>query len=246
MLTVLQSDSARYPCRERAYVAASRRTNRSLQARVQSAHLASKIHQKRTGRYLQINEVIVANGEIYEEQADPVRPTTFLTVDQLLREKEINTLFAQAFSTAIANQGTHSSPHCKSQQAKDVHMAYCPSGMGVWCLPDLPHSSSLELLIPSLRSENAHVKTEELLRTGSVQDMGDGGTIVHQLINTALSNPGIIAKPQPVEMILSLSGASLLAARAAKNGTMRQKAVSANLNGIENHWDVNFDCNPPY
>ncbi|KAL7797252.1 hypothetical protein V8C37DRAFT_304647 [Trichoderma ceciliae] len=53
---------------ERAYIAASRRTDRSLEARVQSARMASEIHKKRTGKGFRISESIVLKEEMYEEE----------------------------------------------------------------------------------------------------------------------------------------------------------------------------------
>ncbi|KAF8866109.1 hypothetical protein BDZ45DRAFT_332738 [Acephala macrosclerotiorum] len=55
---------------ERAYVAASRRSDRSLEARVESAKRASAIHKQRTGREFKISEQIVQDEEMYEEQDD--------------------------------------------------------------------------------------------------------------------------------------------------------------------------------
>ncbi|OAA73319.1 hypothetical protein ISF_00220 [Cordyceps fumosorosea ARSEF 2679] len=55
---------------ERAYIAASRRTDRSLEARVQSARMASDIHKKRTGKSFRITEEIVLAEEMYEEEDD--------------------------------------------------------------------------------------------------------------------------------------------------------------------------------
>ncbi|KAI1127001.1 hypothetical protein F5Y10DRAFT_202001 [Nemania abortiva] len=55
---------------ERAYIAASRRADRSLEARVQSAKMASDIHRKRTGRGLKVSEEIVLKEEMYEEMED--------------------------------------------------------------------------------------------------------------------------------------------------------------------------------
>ena len=55
---------------ERAYVAASRRSDRSLEARLRSALMASDVHKQRTGRAFRITEEIVAGGEMYEEQDD--------------------------------------------------------------------------------------------------------------------------------------------------------------------------------
>ncbi|OAR02250.1 hypothetical protein LLEC1_06535 [Akanthomyces lecanii] len=55
---------------ERAYIAASRRTDRSLEARVQSARMASEIHKRRTGKSFRITEQIVLKEEMYEEEDD--------------------------------------------------------------------------------------------------------------------------------------------------------------------------------
>ena len=55
---------------ERAYIAASRRSDRSLEARVESARRASEIHKRRTGRSLKVTEQDVINEEMYEEEDD--------------------------------------------------------------------------------------------------------------------------------------------------------------------------------
>ncbi|EWC47993.1 hypothetical protein DRE_02875 [Drechslerella stenobrocha 248] len=55
---------------ERAYIAASRRTDRSLEARVESARKASEVHRRRTGRGLRITEEEVLNDRMYEEIED--------------------------------------------------------------------------------------------------------------------------------------------------------------------------------
>ncbi|KAF2144576.1 uncharacterized protein K452DRAFT_143839 [Aplosporella prunicola CBS 121167] len=55
---------------ERAYIAASRRSDRSLEARIESARRASEIHKKRTGRALRVTEQDVVNEEMYEEEDD--------------------------------------------------------------------------------------------------------------------------------------------------------------------------------
>ena len=54
----------------RAYIAASRRSDRSLEARVESARRASEIHKRRTGRSLKVTEQDVINEEMYEEEDD--------------------------------------------------------------------------------------------------------------------------------------------------------------------------------
>lgn len=54
----------------RAYIAASRRSDRALGPRVESARRASEIHKRRTGRSLRITEADVMNEEMYEEEVD--------------------------------------------------------------------------------------------------------------------------------------------------------------------------------
>jgi hypothetical protein len=55
---------------DRAYIAASRRSDRALGPRVESARRASEIHKRRTGRSLRITEADVMNEEMYEEEVD--------------------------------------------------------------------------------------------------------------------------------------------------------------------------------
>jgi hypothetical protein len=61
---------------DRAYIAASRRSDRSLEARIESARRASEIHKKRTGRALRVTEQDVVNEEMYEEEDDDL-PTQY-------------------------------------------------------------------------------------------------------------------------------------------------------------------------
>ncbi|KAJ9213558.1 hypothetical protein DTO166G4_4808 [Paecilomyces variotii] len=68
---------------ERAFVAASRRKDRSLDARLESAHRASMLHKKRTGKALYITREIVEKEAMYEE------------VDERYQEKRLRMLQAQ-------------------------------------------------------------------------------------------------------------------------------------------------------
>ncbi|KAL2828740.1 hypothetical protein BDW59DRAFT_142952 [Aspergillus cavernicola] len=52
---------------ERAFIAASRRKDRSLDARIESANRASMLHKQRTGRALHIDRQIVESEAMYEE-----------------------------------------------------------------------------------------------------------------------------------------------------------------------------------
>ncbi|KAH7253473.1 uncharacterized protein BKA55DRAFT_593185 [Fusarium redolens] len=55
---------------EQEYIAASRQSDRSLEARIQSATMASEIHKKRTGKAFRITRAIVMKEEVYEEDDD--------------------------------------------------------------------------------------------------------------------------------------------------------------------------------
>ncbi|KAL1968918.1 hypothetical protein VTN77DRAFT_1279 [Rasamsonia byssochlamydoides] len=68
---------------ERAFVAASRRKDRSLDARLESANRASALHKKRTGKALNITKEIVEKEAMYEE------------VDERYQEKRLRMLQAQ-------------------------------------------------------------------------------------------------------------------------------------------------------
>ncbi|KAH8655703.1 hypothetical protein BX600DRAFT_72080 [Xylariales sp. PMI_506] len=91
---------------ERAYVAASRRTDRSIEARVQSARMASAIHKKRTGRGFKVSEEVVQNEEMYEEEDDEPSMRYLAISGQFppesarARQLEIDNLFAKQFPYA--------------------------------------------------------------------------------------------------------------------------------------------------
>ncbi|KAI5863983.1 hypothetical protein GGS23DRAFT_596465 [Durotheca rogersii] len=111
---------------ERAYIAASRRADRSLEARVQSARQASEIHRRRTGRGLKVSEEIVLKEEMYEEEEDDLprqykyltahlqtgssdmnhRVNAFVTTQTAMaavaRYNEVNRLFSESFPSATA------------------------------------------------------------------------------------------------------------------------------------------------
>jgi hypothetical protein len=70
VLIVNQTERTHEENQERAYIAASRRSDRSLEARVESARRASEIHKRRTGRSLRVREQDVINEEMYEEEDD--------------------------------------------------------------------------------------------------------------------------------------------------------------------------------
>ncbi|KAK3702806.1 hypothetical protein LTR37_014790 [Vermiconidia calcicola] len=84
---------------ERAYIAASRRSDRSLEARVESARRASDIHKKRTGRALRVTEQDVMNEEMYEEEDDDIpwryrSVTSHLPMEDGLLSRRIQSMLA--------------------------------------------------------------------------------------------------------------------------------------------------------
>ncbi|KAF2660662.1 hypothetical protein K491DRAFT_588564 [Lophiostoma macrostomum CBS 122681] len=86
---------------ERAYIAASRRSDRSLEARIESARRASEIHKKRTGRGLRVTEQDVVNEEMYEEEDDDL-PTQYQRLSAHLQSGSLN--FNRKLHDYIATQ----------------------------------------------------------------------------------------------------------------------------------------------
>lgn len=119
-----QTERSHEENQERAYIAASRRADRSIEARVQSARMASEIHKKRTGKGFKISEEIVMKEEMYEEEDDDLprhyralaahlqtsspdmnsRLSAYLTgqvaMASMARQKEVDKLFAESFPNA--------------------------------------------------------------------------------------------------------------------------------------------------
>lgn len=88
---------------ERAFIAASRRCDRTLEARVESAKRASEIHKARTGRGLKITAKDVQNEEMYEEEEDDL-PLQYrhLTAGFQTSSPEFNRRFAAYLTTHVA------------------------------------------------------------------------------------------------------------------------------------------------
>ncbi|EPS45412.1 hypothetical protein H072_564 [Dactylellina haptotyla CBS 200.50] len=87
---------------ERAYIAASRRSDRSLEARVESARRASEIHRRRTGRGLVVSEEEVLSDAMYDEEPDdsPL-PYRQFTQRLLANDREWNHRLASHLATHI-------------------------------------------------------------------------------------------------------------------------------------------------
>lgn len=88
---------------ERAYIAASRRADRSIEARVQSARMASEIHKKRTGKGFKITEDIVLKEEMYEEEDDDLpRSYRLLSASMQTSSPEMNSRLDAYLSNKMA------------------------------------------------------------------------------------------------------------------------------------------------
>ncbi|KIX06809.1 uncharacterized protein Z518_04785 [Rhinocladiella mackenziei CBS 650.93] len=92
----------------RAYIVASRRSDRSLEARVESVRRASEIHQRRTGRSLRVTEQDIINEEMYEEEDDDLplpyhRLTTHLQTEFGRFQSTIGCLFDEPSGNAKRN-----------------------------------------------------------------------------------------------------------------------------------------------
>ncbi|KAK5695098.1 hypothetical protein LTR17_024623 [Elasticomyces elasticus] len=85
---------------ERAYIAASRRSDRGLEARFESAKRASEIHKQRTGRSLRVTEQDVINEEIYEEERDDL-PAQYRRMTAYLQNA--NAEFYQRYQSRLFN-----------------------------------------------------------------------------------------------------------------------------------------------
>lgn len=83
---------------ERAYIIASRRSDRGFEARIESARRASEIHRRRTGRWLVVTEQAVINEETYEAEDDhsPFHPTQYNQSRGRTPERQCHGSFAGA------------------------------------------------------------------------------------------------------------------------------------------------------
>ncbi|RFU24574.1 hypothetical protein B7463_g11764, partial [Scytalidium lignicola] len=143
---------------ERAYIAASRRSDRSLEARVESARRASKIHKHRTGRSLRITEQDVLDEEMYEEEDNKLswqyrRLTAHIQTHPDLTNAKLSTYLADqvslesAVDQAFTNTYGHyqNVAHCMRNSQHSVFsnqtMQHCSGPVYSTCLPATPVQS---------------------------------------------------------------------------------------------------------
>ena len=123
----VKSERSHEENQERAYIAASRRSDRSLEARLESARRASEIHKKRTGRALRVTEQDVINEEMYEEEDDDL-PAQYRRFAAHLQNQSL-WLDHKYESYMIANTAMRQAmlqQAMRSQQAHQQHQSATP------------------------------------------------------------------------------------------------------------------------
>ena len=137
---------------DRAYIAASRRSDRSLEARIESARRASEIHKKRTGRALRITEQDVVNEEMYEEEDNDLpaqyrRLTAHLQTNSVDFNRRLHAYLASQHATraALASQYGHTISNSYMQQFPNAtqfpHQMVQPAAPSQMLPPQMPHQS---------------------------------------------------------------------------------------------------------
>jgi hypothetical protein len=204
-------------CLASAYIAASRRSDRSLEARVESARRASEIHKLRTGRSLRVTEQDVINEEMYEEEDDDLpmqyrrltahlqtgsvdfnrRLAAYLTNQVAMRaamDQMINNSYAQQYPNApqFAHNNGQSSFSPPQQPAI---MAQSPASMQRSAPYPSPHQAGFR----NTHSRSYSVATPNKLDNNGNAQSGTTSTYVNPL-ERRMSTPGARASP-------SLSGA---------------------------------------
>ncbi|KAK5695627.1 hypothetical protein LTR17_024530 [Elasticomyces elasticus] len=122
---------------ERAYIAASRRSDRGLEARFESVKRASKIHKHWTGRSLRVTEQDVINEEIYEEERDNL-PTQY-----------------RRMTAYLQNANADFNERCQSYLFNHVPM---PQAVDDAALPAIYASSSGAACVPGLNDAMAYAQ----------------------------------------------------------------------------------------
>ncbi|KAJ5774469.1 hypothetical protein N7457_009365 [Penicillium paradoxum] len=107
---------------ERAFIAASRRKDRSLDARLESANRASMLHKKRTGKAFHITKEIVEKEAMYEEVDERYQEKRIRMLQQ--QNKQIEEQFNRHLLAALAARSySNASIHSR----RSSHMTPRPS-----------------------------------------------------------------------------------------------------------------------
>ncbi|KAJ9484291.1 hypothetical protein VN97_g9085 [Penicillium thymicola] len=112
---------------ERAFIAASRRKDRSLDARLESANRASMLHKKRTGKAFHITKEIVEKEAMYEEVDERYQEKRILMLQR--QNQQIEDQFKNHLLAAFAARAQFNASSIHSRRAS--HMTPRPSVNGV-------------------------------------------------------------------------------------------------------------------
>ncbi|CDM33685.1 hypothetical protein DTO013E5_1459 [Penicillium roqueforti] len=112
---------------ERAFIAASRRKDRSLDARLESANRASMLHKKRTGKAFHITKDIVEKEAMYEEVDERYQEKRILMLQR--QNEQIEEQFKNHLLAAFAARAQFNNSSIHSRRAS--HMTPRPSLNGV-------------------------------------------------------------------------------------------------------------------
>lgn len=132
---------------ERAYIAASRRSDRSLEARVESARRASEIHKRRTGRSLRVTEQDVVNEEMYEEEDDDL-PMQYRRLTAHLQTGSVD--FNRRLAAYLTNQVA-----MRSAMDRMINNSYAQQYPNA---PRFHHNNSHPALSPSINQSAANLQ----------------------------------------------------------------------------------------
>jgi len=182
---LIQTERTHEENQERAYIAASRRSDRSLEARVESARRASEIHKRRTGRSLRVTEQDVQNEEMYEEEDDDL-PLQYRRLTAHLQTGSAD--FNRRLSAYLTNHVA-----MRSALEQSIHQSYAqqfPNAQqypqGMFPSPMAGHQQQSGMMQPPNQNYRQHPYS-------SPQQQQQGFTLPHQRANS-------VAVPQQSQM----------------------------------------------
>ncbi|TGZ80237.1 hypothetical protein EX30DRAFT_349676 [Ascodesmis nigricans] len=227
---------------ERAYIAASRRSDRSLEARVESARRASEIHKRRTGRALRVTEADVLNEEMYEEEEDDHYMRHFGIYDPRFRrsddpnithakimayyqhQEKMRAMLTQNLQAQGQQRGLYQVPMMFPSMAPGYHpvqqrlMSACPPGYNsqIMYVPNPTHSQGRNMSMHFPQNPQMGLNPTIMMPTGQVS-----------------TNPGTPAPNTPQQFVHSPSPVAPMISRpspsTAGNGSPPSTTTPAGL-----------------
>lgn len=141
----------------RAYIAASRRSDRSLEARMESAKRASEIHKKRTGRYYRITEETVINEQMYEEEDDAPRYRLAANLhlpNTLLQQRAQALMSIQMENRRLLGQAVNSTLQHNAHQHNNNQAQFVSPGM-----MSMPQGFQYPMTSPTMYNQSPQTPT---------------------------------------------------------------------------------------